>query len=111
MKLIIGFIHPTAEDRVIDAIHKVPGVTGATFSDVRGFGRRRTVDRPVPEVLFSTARRVRFEVMTSDHLEPLVVTAIREAANLGSRGSGKVYVVELTRAVRIATGEEGEAAV
>ena len=111
MKLILAYIHPAAEPRVIDAIHNVPGVSGATFGDVRGFGRRRTVDRPVPEVLFSTTPRVRVEVMTRDALADAVVGAIQAAAHIGGRGDGKVYVVDLARAVRIATGEEGEGVV
>jgi len=41
----------------------------------------------------------------------VVVEAIRHTAHTGRKGDGKVYVVPLERALRISTGEEGEAAV
>ena len=62
-------------------------------------------------MLLEDADKVRVEVMIRDGLEDSVVKAITKAARTGASGDGKVYVVELTRAVRIATGEEGEAAV
>lgn len=39
-----------------------------------------------------------------------VVDAIKNAANTGRIGDGKIFVYDLTRAVRIRTGEEGKKA-
>ncbi len=39
MKTIVAFIRPSKEEAVRDALHLVPGLSGASFSDVRGFGR------------------------------------------------------------------------
>jgi len=56
-------------------------------------------------------KKRRVEVMVPDRLEEAVVETIRPAARTGRKGDGKIYVVPLERAVRIRTGEEGEAAV
>ena len=111
MKMIIAYVQPAAAPRVVEALHRVPGVTGATFVDASGFGRGRGAEAPVPEVLYGAAPRVRVEVMVRDELEETVVHAIRDAAHTGRRGDGKVYVAPLARAVRVSTGEEGDAAV
>ena len=111
MKMILAFIQPFMAPQVVQALHAVPGITGATFADAKGFGRGRPADKPVPEVLFGTADKVRVEVVIRDDLENAVVAAIRGAAPTGKRGDGKIYVLPLVRAVRIATEEEGENAV
>lgn len=111
MKMVIAYLQPSTAADVVHALHQVPGLTGASFANVRGFGRGREprVNHP-PEVLLEDADRVRVEAMIQDELEDAVVTAILKAARTGKSGDGKIYVAELTRAVRIATGEEGEAA-
>ena len=112
MKMVIAYVQSVVAPDVVHGLHQVPDLTGASFVNVRGFGRGREarVDHP-PEVLLDDADRVRVEVMIRDELEDSVVKTITKAARTGASGDGKVYVVELTRAVRIATGEEGEAAV
>lgn len=109
MKAIIAFIQPVAVQRVVDALHRVPGISGATFTEGEGFGRGRPSDQAVHEVLYGTDARTRVEVMVRDDLEDAVVHAILDAARTGSRGDGKIYVARVDRAIRIATGEEGEA--
>lgn len=111
MKMIIAFVQPFQGSSVIDALRRVPELTGATFTDAKGFGRGRAADAPVSEVLFGTADRLRVEVMVRDELEDAVVRAIGDAAKTGMRGDGKIFVLPVRRAVRISTGEEGESAV
>lgn len=111
MKMVIAFVQPFMAGDVLHALHQVSGVTGATFTDVRGFGRDRHTDAALPEALFGAAAKVRVEVMVRDEYEDAVVRAIHGAARTGKRGDGKIYVAPVTRALRIATGEEGEAAV
>jgi nitrogen regulatory protein PII len=47
-------------------------------------------------------------VVVPDDLEERAVKAMREAANTGHIGDGKVFVYDVERAVRIRTGETGE---
>ena len=108
MKMVIGYVQPFMAAQVVHALHQVPGLTGATFVNVRGFGRGRSEKR---ELLNDGSDKVRVEVMVSDEMEEAVVQAIKSAAQTGNRGDGKIYVARIGRAVRISTGEEGEAAI
>jgi nitrogen regulatory protein P-II 1 len=111
MKLVIASIQPFMAPDVVQALHRVPGLTGATFSEVKGFGRGRATLGANAEALYGTVDKLRIEVVVSDDLEDQVVRAIRTAAHTGNRGDGKIYAVAVTRALRIATGEEGDNAV
>lgn len=111
MRMIVAIVQPFAAGRARDALHQVPGVTGATVTDARGFGRARRPDLPIAEVVAGTVGKVHIEVMVPAEVEDAVVETIRRAAHTGNRGDGKIYVAELTRAVRISTGEEGIIAV
>jgi nitrogen regulatory protein P-II 1 len=107
VKMVIAFIQHHMEADIVRALRQVHGVTGATFSDARGFGRgrqRMTNDR---EELYGTAPRLRVDLMVSDDLEDTVVRLIADTGWTGQRGDGTVYVVDLIKALRISTGEEG----
>lgn len=108
MKMIVAFVQPFMAPQVVQALHEVPELTGATFMDAKGFGRGRLTDAPTSEVLYGTADKVRVEIVVRDELEEMVVRAILEAAHTGNQGDGKVFVLPVARAVRIATDEEGE---
>ena len=110
MKQVIAFIQPFRVEKVIDALHGVTGLSGATVTEVRGFGRGRG-KHAGPEALFGTVPRARIDVMVKDGLVDLVVAVIRDTAHTGNRGDGKVFVLPVERAMRISTGEEGEDAV
>lgn len=108
MKMIIAFVQPFMASGIVHALHEVPGLTGATFTDVKGFGRGRPADASAAEDLYGTAAKVRIEVMVHNEIEEAVVRAIHEAAHTGKRGDGKIFVLPVDRALRIATGEEGD---
>lgn len=113
MKVVIAFIRPSKEEAVVEALHAVEGLTGASFAHIHGFGRGRgdRSRREVDEALTGTLPAVRVDVMTSDALAPKVVAVITEAAHTGNRGDGKVYVLPVESAVRVSTREHGESAV
>ena len=108
MKLIIAYVHPFMAGHVVHALHMVPGVTGASFTDARGFGRARDDNVSEPEALHGTTAKVRVEVVVRHGLEDAVVDTIRKSARTGHRGDGKIFVTDVLRAVRIATDEEGD---
>lgn len=105
MKLVLAFIQPFMADQVAGALHEIAGVTGATFTDVRGFGRGRARNSAWPENVFGTVAKTRIDVIVADDLADRVVLAIQTAAHTGNRGDGKVFVMPVTRGVRVATGE------
>ncbi|WP_415909257.1 P-II family nitrogen regulator [Oleiharenicola sp. Vm1] len=113
MKTIVAFIRSSKEEPVREALHDITGVSGATFSDVRGFGRGRGHDHSPgssDEVVVGTLPKVRVEVMVSADHADAVAAAIASAARTGNRGDGKVYVLPVESALRISTGEIGASA-
>jgi nitrogen regulatory protein P-II 1 len=110
MKIIIAFIRASKEEAVREALHGIPGLVGASFSDIRGFGRGRghTQEETERETVVGTLNRVRVEVMIPDSITERVQNAIATAAHTGRRGDGKIYELPLTSARRISTGETGE---
>lgn len=111
MKMVIAFVQPFMASGVMQALHEVHGLTGASYCAIRGFGRGRSRDRALQETLEGGTERVRIEAMINDDIEDAVVHAIQHAAHTGNDGDGKIYVVRLEQAHRIATAEEGPAAV
>ena len=108
MKVVVAYVQPFMSQRVVHALHAVNGLSGASFTPVRGFGRGRGGGsrEAQEEELLGTVRKMRVEVMVSDALEQIVVRAIQDAARTGRKGDGKVFVWPLERAIRISTGEE-----
>lgn len=114
MKAIVAFIRPSKEEAVREALHNLPVVTGASFVDVRGFGRGRGHDHArasIDEAVVGTKPQVRVDVMAPDENAEAVGHAIAEAAHTGNRGDGKVYILPAESALRISTGETGVRAV
>lgn len=108
MKMIVAFVQPFMAPQVVQALRQMPSLTGASFTDVKGFGRGRSPgDASASEELHGTTKKVRVEVVTSDEAADAVVGTLREAAHTGNRGDGKVFVLEVVVALRIATDEQG----
>jgi nitrogen regulatory protein PII len=113
MKLITAYIKPHKLSGVTRALHRVEGLTGMSAADVRGFGRGRAKNAPhtITEDLVDYVPHVRLEAVCRDEIVEEVVETIRREAHTGLRGDGKIYVAPVEDAVRISTGERGEAAV
>ena len=111
MKLIMAIIKPFKLDDVRDALTPL-GVQGLTVSEVKGFGRQKgqTEIYRGAEYHVSFLPKVKVEVAVPSELAEQVVEAIMKAAHTGKIGDGKIFVMDLDRAVRIRTGElDGEA--
>ena len=48
---------------------------------------------------------MKIELVVSDDLAESVVESIQKAANTGRIGDGKIFVLDVARAIRIRTGE------
>ncbi len=106
MKLIMAIIKPFKLDDVREALTPL-GVQGLTVSEVKGFGRQKgqTEIYRGAEYHVNFLPKVKIEVAVSSDLAEQVVEAIIRAARTGKIGDGKVFVMDLQRAVRIRTGE------
>ena len=111
MKLIMAIIKPFKLDDVREALTPL-GVQGLTVSEVKGFGRQKgqTEIYRGAEYHVNFLPKVKVEVAVSSEMAEQVVEAIVKAAHTGKIGDGKIFVMDIERAVRIRTGEtDGEA--
>ena len=108
MRLVTAVIKPFQLDEVKAALEQV-GVQGMTVSEVQGFGRQRghTEVYRGAEYAVSFVPKVRVEVVVDDIDAIRVVDAIVQAAQTGSIGDGKVWVVPVDEVVRVRTAERG----
>ncbi|MGC1512953.1 MAG: P-II family nitrogen regulator [Acidimicrobiales bacterium] len=112
MQLITAIIKPHALDAVKDALKSV-GITGLTVSEVRGFGRQggHTETYRGTEYTIDFVPKAMIEVLVDDADVDKVVDTIASSARTGKIGDGKIWVTEVSRAVRIRTGEQGTDAI
>ena len=111
MKKLQVIIKPFKLEEVKEALTKV-GVEGMTLTEVRGFGRQKghTELYRGAEYVVDLLPKIQIEVVVPDGRAPLVIETIVKAANTGRIGDGKLFVIDVAEAVRIRTGERGEAA-
>jgi nitrogen regulatory protein PII len=111
MKKIVAILKPFKLDDAMQALQDI-GVTGMTVSEVKGFGRQKghTELYRGAEYVVDFLPKVRIEIAVSDELVEKATTALTEAARTGRIGDGKILVEPLEDAIRIRTGERGEAA-
>jgi nitrogen regulatory protein P-II 1 len=88
MKKIEAIIKPFKLDDVKEALNKI-GIQGMTVCEVKGYGRQKG---------------------QADRADQVVET-IREAANTGKIGDGKIFVIPVEQALRVRTGETGADAI
>jgi len=106
MKLIMAIIKPFKLDDVREALTPL-GVQGLTVSEVKGFGRQKgqTEIYRGAEYHVNFLPKVKIEVAVPDDLAEQVVEAIMKSGHTGKIGDGKIFVLDIERAVRIRTGE------
>ena len=112
MKLITAVVKPFKLDDVKDSL-KAAGIAGMTVTEVRGFGRQggHTETYRGAEYKIDFVPKVAIDLVVDDAQVDAAIDAITSAAATGKIGDGKVWVTEVTRLVRIRTGEEGADAV
>ena len=112
MKLLKCIVRPNALERVKEGLSSL-GVVGMTVSEVKGFGRQkghREVYRGA-EYNIDFTPKLKIEVVVADDVADKAIDAVKEAANTGNIGDGKIFVLSVDEVVRIRTGETGESAV
>ncbi|HEX4084117.1 MAG TPA: P-II family nitrogen regulator [Chthoniobacteraceae bacterium] len=112
MKEIKAIIRPFKIEEVKAALSEL-GIQGMTTVDVKGFGRQKghTEIYRGSEYTVDFVPKIMAIVVVEDTLVDKTVAAIVKSAKTDSFGDGKIFVSPIEEAVRIRTGEQGEAAI
>ena len=109
MKFIVAIVQPFKLDAVREGLSEL-GVEGLTASEVRGFGRQkghREVYRG-SEYTINYVPKVKLEIAVADEMAERVIETVQNIAQTGKIGDGKIFVFEMSEAIRVRTGETGE---
>jgi nitrogen regulatory protein P-II 1 len=112
MKKIEAIVRHFKVEEVKDALN-AKGVQGMTVTDVRGFGRQKGHMETYrgTEYAVEFIPKSKIEVVVADSHAQTVIDAILSSARTGQVGDGKIFVSDLSGAIRIRTGESGDSAV
>jgi nitrogen regulatory protein P-II 1 len=111
MQLITAIIKPFKLEDVKEAL-TAAGVQGMTITEVQGHGRQsgHTEVYRGAEYTTSFLPKVRIEIVADNADVDRIAEAIQSAAVTGKIGDGKLWVVDVSRVVRLRTGErDGDA--
>lgn len=111
MKRIEAFVRVNRLEVVKEALEAV-GVRGLSCEGVRGYGRQmgRTDLYRGSTYAVNLLPKMRIEVVVRDEDVEEALAAIVEAARTGEVGDGKIFVSDVLEAIRVRTGERGDAA-
>lgn len=106
MKKVEAVIRHHRVEEVKKALHDV-GVSGATFAEVKGFGRQKghTELHRGAEYVIDLVPKLKLEVVVAESLLDSTVEAIKGFAHTGKIGDGKIFVTHVEEVIRIRTGE------
>ncbi len=112
MKKVEAIVKPFKLDDVKEALSAL-GISGMTVSEVKGYGRQQghTELYRGAEYVVDFLPKIKIEVIVEDNMEDKVVDAIVQAARTGKIGDGKIFVYDVSKVVRVRTGETGAEAV
>lgn len=111
MKKMEAVIQPSRLDAVKEALHEI-GIQGMTVSEVRGHGRQKGHSEIYRghEYTVDLLPKIKVEIVLPDTLVEQAVDAIVKAARSGKIGDGKIFLSDISEAIRIRDGQRGDAA-
>ena len=112
MKKVEAIVKPFKLDDVKEALSAL-GISGMTVSEVKGYGRQQGHSELYrgAEYVVDFLPKIKIEMVVEDSMEDKVVDAIVQAARTGKIGDGKIFVSDVSKVVRVRTGETGAEAI
>ena len=112
MKKIEAVIKPFKLEDVKDALAEI-GITGMTVSEVKGYGRQKGHSELYrgAEYVVDFLPKVKMEMVVADEQVDAVCNAIINAARTGKIGDGKIFISDISKIIRIRTGETDNEAI
>lgn len=112
MKKIEAILKPFKLDDVKEALSEI-GIYGMTVTEVSGYGRQKghkEIYRGA-EYVVDFVPKIKIEIVVSDQRIDETIETVRNAANTGKIGDGKIFVLPVEQVVRVRTDETGEQAI
>lgn len=112
MKKVEAIIRPEKLEEIKDVL-KTLHLNGLSISQIMGCGNQKGWKEFVrgSEVDVNFLPKVKIELVVQDDQLEDIIASITEKAKTGDVGDGKIFVSEISDAVRIRTGERGENAI
>jgi len=112
VKLVTAYLRSNKLEEAKAALEDV-GIAGLSMETVRGYGRQmgRTDKYRGSTYAVNLLPKIKLEIVLKDEDLELAIEALSAVARSGEIGDGKIFVSEVLEAVRIRTGERGEAAI
>jgi nitrogen regulatory protein P-II 1 len=112
MKKIDAIIQPFKLDEVKAALMAI-GIDGMTITEVRGHGRQKGHKEAYrgQEYNIDLLHKIKIEMVVPSGRSEEVIQALARAAQTGNIGDGKIFVADISEAVRIRNGDRGEGAI
>ena len=112
MKLIIAYIQPHKLNDVKQELYKAE-VYKISVTNAMGCGQQKgyTETYRGVEVEVNLLKKVRIEIAVTEPFVQKTIDAVIAGARTGEIGDGKIFVLPIEQAVRIRSGETGEAAI
>jgi len=112
MKKIEAIFKPFKLESVKEALTDL-GIAGMTVSEVKGYGRQKGHKEVYRGAEYNVEfnPKTKIELVVNSEVVEKVVEAIRNAANSGKIGDGKIFVLPVEDVMRIRTGERGKEAI
>lgn len=96
MKQIQAIVQPVVANTVIEALHRVEGISGVMASEMRCTSAARGLMNP--------DINVKIELFVANELEDEVLRVIQATASTGRKGDGRIFVVDVEKTVTISSG-------
>ena len=108
MKLVIAYIRPEQLNAVKQELY-AKEIYSMSVTNILGSGRQKGFTETYRGVVMEVnlLKKVRLEIgVNEDFVEPCI-EAVKKGAQTGKEGDGVIFVIELAKALRIRTGEDG----
>lgn len=112
MKKVTAIIREDRFSMVKDALSDI-GYPGMTVTEVKGHGNQKGVTEQWRGRTYRTdlLKKTQIEIVISDKDVEKILQCIVKESQTGSIGDGKIFISPIENAIRIRTGEKGEAAI
>jgi nitrogen regulatory protein P-II 1 len=108
---IEAIIRPHMVEAVQNAVEEF-GHHGLTVTEVKGMGKQKGATHTYRGSTYTLNlhHKVKIEMVVEDEHVEEILSAIRSVASTGEIGDGKIFLIPVSDAIRIRTGERGDAA-